>query len=330
MDSTDALVARIAADCTRRGMTVAAIESLTSGAVASALGQGEDAAEWFAGGVVAYRVATKTSLLRVTEGLDPSTPECAAQLAAHGRELLAVDVCVAVTGVGGPEPSDGHLAGEVHLGLATVDGVTTSTHRFEGDPAEVVALSVRAAVAALAEGVTAQADAAASGTVARDARDARGEHDPEMRILPLRPSDAGEVLTIQRAAFVSEAQIYGSADMSPLTQTLAEVEAELEGADGWVARIGGRLVGVIRTRTADDLLLIGRIAIAPDMQGAGIGRRLLAAAEESTGAAEAELFTGSLSEANLRLYRDCGYVETERVDQGDGTAQVFLRKRLRD
>ena len=42
------------------------------------------------------------------------------------------------------------------------------------------------------------------------------------------------------------------------------------------------------------------------------------------------MFTGSLSEANLRLYRDCGYVETERVDQGDGTAQVFLRKRLRD
>ncbi len=229
--------------------------------------------------------------------------------------------------MGGPEPSDGHPAGEVHLGLATVDGVTTSTHRFEGDPADVVVLSVRAAVAALAEGVTAQADAAASGTVARDAR---GEHDPDVRILPLRPSDAGEALTIQRAAFVSEAQIYGSADMSPLTQTLAEVEAELEGADGWVARIGGRLVGVIRTRTADDLLLIGRIAIAPDMQGAGIGRRLLAAAEESTGAAEAELFTGSLSEANLRLYRDCGYVETERVDQGDGTAQVFLRKRLRD
>lgn len=173
----------------------------------------------------------------------------------------------------------------------------------------------------------AQADAAASGTVGRDARD---EHDPDVRILPLRPSDAGEVLTIQRAAFVSEAQIYGSADMSPLTQTLAEVEAELEGADGWVARIGGRPVGVIRTRTADDLLLIGRIAIAPDMQGAGIGRRLLAAAEESTGAGEAELFTGNLSEANPRLYRDCGYVETERVDQGDGTAQVFLRKRLRD
>ena len=255
MDSTDALVARIAADCTRRGMTVAAIESLTSGAVASALGQGEDAAEWFAGGVVAYRVATKTSLLRVTEGLDPSTPECAAQLAAHGRELLAVDVCVAVTGVGGPEPSDGHPAGEVHLGLATVDGVTTSTHRFEGDPADVVVLSVRAAVAALAEGVTAQADAAASGTVARDAR---GEHDPEVRILPLRPSDAGEVLTIQRAAFVSEAQIYGSADMSPLTQTLAEVEAELEGADGWVARIGGRLVGVIRTLEEQGVLTISR------------------------------------------------------------------------
>ena len=228
-------------------------------------------------------------------------------------------------GVVNAEPSGGWESGDA------ADPETTDAETTDAEAADAEATD-GSSESAVEGGIRytpedAQADAAASGT---DARDARGEHDPDVRILPLRPSDAGEVLTIQRAAFVSEAQIYGSADMSPLTQTLAEVEAELEGADGWVARIGGRLVGVIRTRTADDLLLIGRIAIAPDMQGAGIGRRLLAAAEESTGAAEAELFTGSLSEANLRLYRDCGYVETERVDQGDGTAQVFLRKRLRD
>jgi GNAT superfamily N-acetyltransferase len=79
------------------------------------------------------------------------------------------------------------------------------------------------------------------------------------------------------------------------------------------------------------LLLIGRIAIAPDVQGGGIGTRLLAAIEargREAGCREAELFTGSLSEANLRLYEREGYRETQRVDGDDGIQQVFLRKSL--
>jgi len=147
-------------------------------------------------------------------------------------------------------------------------------------------------------------------------------------IARIRAADAGEVLTVQRAAFVSEAQIYGSADMPPLTQTLEQLEEELRDALGWTARRGGRLVGALRARLDGDLLLIGRIAIAPDVQGEGIGRMLLEAAESATDAREAELFTGSLSEANLRLYRRCGYRETERIAQDDGTEQVFLRKSL--
>ena len=145
---------------------------------------------------------------------------------------------------------------------------------------------------------------------------------------PIAPEDAGEVLTVQRAAFVSEALIYGSVDMPPLTQTLEELEAELRDAEGWVARKDGRLVGAIRTREEGRMLLIGRIAIAPDLQGSGIGRALLEAAENSSHAEEAELFTGSLSEANIRLYERCGYVESERVDKGDGIQEVYFRKRL--
>jgi ribosomal protein S18 acetylase RimI-like enzyme len=89
----------------------------------------------------------------------------------------------------------------------------------------------------------------------------------------------------------------------------------------------------VRARLDGALLLVGRIAIAPDQQGRGIGTRLLAAVEErgaAHGATEAELFTGSLSEANLRLYRREGYVETQRVPGDDGVEQVFLRKRLAD
>ncbi len=145
----------------------------------------------------------------------------------------------------------------------------------------------------------------------------------DIRIEPIRPADAGEVLTVQRAAFASEAIIYGDPAMPAMVQTLEELEAELQTAQGWVARIDGRLVGAIRVREDDGLLLIGRIAIAPDKQGSGIGRALLEAAETNADAATAELFTGALSEANLRLYESCGYQRTERV--GD---DIYLRKQL--
>jgi GNAT superfamily N-acetyltransferase len=150
----------------------------------------------------------------------------------------------------------------------------------------------------------------------------------EIVVRHIRPSDAGEVLTVQRAAFVSEAQIYGNPSTPPLVQTLEELEAELQDAGGYVALVGERIVGAIRTRESDGILLIGRIAIAPDLQGAGIGRRLLETAEAASTCTEAELFTGSLSEANIRLYEECGYRESARVDGDDGTAQVFMRKRL--
>ncbi|AZS37259.1 hypothetical protein CVS47_01893 [Microbacterium lemovicicum] len=153
--------------------------------------------------------------------------------------------------------------------------------------------------------------------------------DPAIEVRPIGPGDAGEVLTVQRAAFVSEALIYGDPDQPALTQTLAQLEAELVDAGGYVAIVEGRIVGAIRTRERGDVLEIGRIAIAPDQQGGGLGRTLLATAERTTRCRTAELFTGSLSEANIRLYEDCGYEEFERIEQGDGTAQVFLRKRLR-
>ncbi len=147
-------------------------------------------------------------------------------------------------------------------------------------------------------------------------------------ISAMQSTDAGEILTIQRAAFVSEALIYGDPKMPALVQTLDELKSEMTDALGWVARIGPRLVGVIRARESEGVLLIGRIAIAPDVQGYGIGKALLDAAERHSHASEAELFTGSLSEANIRLYERCGYRIAERVDNADGTAQVFMRKRL--
>ena len=153
----------------------------------------------------------------------------------------------------------------------------------------------------------------------------------DVAVRDIRIEDAGEVLTLQRAAFVQEALIYGTPDMPPLTQTLDELVHELHDNLGRVALAGPRIVGAVRARLDDGLLLVGRLVIAPDQQGNGVGSRLLSAVEErgrENGATEAELFTGSLSEANLRLYERDGYVETQRVAGDDGIEQVFLRKRL--
>lgn len=153
--------------------------------------------------------------------------------------------------------------------------------------------------------------------------------DTEIR--PIAASDAGEVLTLQRAAFTQEALIYGDPDMPALTQSLEELEFELRENLGCVALIGARIVGAARARAADGLLLVGRIAIAPDMQGEGIGSALLEAVEargRDAGCREAELFTGSFSVANIELYERLGYRETQRVDQGDGIAEVYLRKEI--
>ncbi|GEB45285.1 GCN5 family acetyltransferase [Microbacterium testaceum] len=146
-------------------------------------------------------------------------------------------------------------------------------------------------------------------------------------IRPIDTDDAGEVLTIQRAAFASEALIYGDPDMPPLTQTLEELRAELVENLGCVAVAGHRLVGAVRARLDGELLLIGRLAIAPDQQGEGLGTLLLAAVEErgrEAGATEAELFTGALSEANQRLYEREGYHRSEETEDGE----IFYRKPL--
>jgi GNAT superfamily N-acetyltransferase len=122
----------------------------------------------------------------------------------------------------------------------------------------------------------------------------------------LGTDDAGEVLTLQRAAYVGEAMIYDQF-LPPLFETLEEVK-EVLGSDIAVLGIrdGGRLVGTVRIKPDGE---IGRLAVAPDRQHEGLGTRLLQAAIEHGGT---WLFTGDRSDANLRLYRKHGFEETHR------------------
>ena len=127
-------------------LRVAAAESLTSGAIANALGAGPDASEWFQGGVVAYAESVKRELLGVTAESVAST-QCARELATGVARLLGADATVAVTGVGGPEPEGDEPAGSVYAAVLVRGDIRDAHFQFDGgDPSVVVHQTVRAAL----------------------------------------------------------------------------------------------------------------------------------------------------------------------------------------
>ncbi|MFT3797904.1 GNAT family N-acetyltransferase [Microbacterium sp.] len=140
--------------------------------------------------------------------------------------------------------------------------------------------------------------------------------------------DAGEVLTLQRAAYATEAQIYGDPFLPALTQTLSELQDELRVGSGAVALDGARIVAAVRWTVENGTVHIGRLTVAPDQQGKGLGTTLLRRAEHDSQATRAELFTGHLSQANIRLYVREGYAETRRETLRDGVELVYLVKPL--
>ena len=127
-------VARLAAD---KRLSVAAAESLTSGLIAHRLGAGPNAADWFRGSVVAYQEPVKFEVLGVREG-PVVTAECAEEMARGAARLLAADVAVSATGVGGPDPSEGKPAGTVFVAVAVNGEVTANELDLSGDPEEIL------------------------------------------------------------------------------------------------------------------------------------------------------------------------------------------------
>jgi ribosomal protein S18 acetylase RimI-like enzyme len=142
------------------------------------------------------------------------------------------------------------------------------------------------------------------------------------------PADAGELWTVQRAAYVSEAIAYDNARIPPLTEGLAEVATRITGVTVVLkATLGHRIIGTASGRLIGGTGYIGRIAVAPDLQGRGVGSRLLAELEvRMPGAHRFELFTGGTSEANIRLYRRHGYTEFDRRTDEVGITLIYLEK----
>jgi GNAT superfamily N-acetyltransferase len=141
------------------------------------------------------------------------------------------------------------------------------------------------------------------------------------------PADAAAVRALTRAAYAKWVPLIGR-EPKPMgadyERAVVEHRVDLLERDG-------ELLGLIETVEAPDHLLIENVAVAPDVQGRGLGRVLMAHAEDlavALGRGELRLYTNQRFAENIRLYLSLGYrIDREEPVAGAGVA-THMSKRL--
>lgn len=152
----------------------------------------------------------------------------------------------------------------------------------------------------------------------------------DLATAPFVKGDLAELVVLQRCCWVQEAILNNTLSIPALHESAAGV---LEWTTSWTVlcvRRDGRLVAAVRARATGDAWEIGRLMVAPDLAGQGVGRWLLERAEGLAPATVSSftLFTGRLSTRNIRLYQRAGYQLAEPTEETTGHIQdaVFLAK----
>ena len=112
---------------------------------------------------------------------------------------------------------------------------------------------------------------------------------------------------------------------------LVDYEAAILAGEAWVLVDGGETSGVLVMRPENGHLFVETVAVSPGRQGSGLGRKLMAFAEEAAtgrGLHEIRLYTNEKMVENLPFYRGLGFEETGR-GLDEGYRRVFMKKRLR-
>jgi ribosomal protein S18 acetylase RimI-like enzyme len=123
------------------------------------------------------------------------------------------------------------------------------------------------------------------------------------------PEDVNTVVQITNAAYARYVALLGRPPQ-PMTTDHPRMIREDE---VWLLGQGGELIGVLELVVEPDCLLIYSVAIRPDRQKRGHGRRLLDWAEQEArrmALRRVRLYTNTLMVENIALYRRLGYRET--------------------
>ncbi len=148
-----------------------------------------------------------------------------------------------------------------------------------------------------------------------------------MKIRPATATDLPAITRIVDSAYHKYVERIGKAP-GPMRD---DYSAHISAHAAWVAEAEGVMLGLIVLLPADDHLLLDNVAVDPAHHGRGVGRALLAFAEQeaiSRGYSELRLYTHEKMTENLAMYPALGWEETGRGVQ-DGYQRVFFRKPVR-
>jgi GNAT superfamily N-acetyltransferase len=140
------------------------------------------------------------------------------------------------------------------------------------------------------------------------------------------PADAPAITALVRAAYGPYESLIGR---TPLPM-LADFGEAIRDHEVWVLDATGVVVGLLELVERPDHLWIEDVAISPDWQRRGLGRRLLGFAEDEAlgrGLPELRLLTNERYLDNIAMYERYGYRETHR-EPHQGTDLVHFRKPL--
>lgn len=141
-----------------------------------------------------------------------------------------------------------------------------------------------------------------------------------------RSSDSAELISLQRAAYARNRELLGVEPL-PLLADYATVMRDME---VWLARAGDRITGAIILQPRSDDLLVWSVATHPAVQGAGLGKAMLCAAEtraRDLGLPCMRLYTGTLLKHLVEWYARRGYA-IERVEALSDRSITHMIKHL--
>ena len=122
----------------QKGMTLGVVESATGGLISHRITNVPGSSDYYKGSVTAYSNEAKARVV----GVKPATidrygavsAQVAEEMADGGRKLLAVDICLADTGIAGPGgTTQGKPMGLFYIGLSTQGRVYSRWHNFSGN-----------------------------------------------------------------------------------------------------------------------------------------------------------------------------------------------------
>jgi GNAT superfamily N-acetyltransferase len=117
----------------------------------------------------------------------------------------------------------------------------------------------------------------------------------------------------------------------PPAPMLDDYPARIAADQLWVLEDAGGIGGVLVLEDGPDCFMLDNIAVRPDRQGLGFGRKLLDFAEAEAarcGWDAVTLYTNALMIQNIAIYAARGYVEFDRRSE-KGFQRVYMRKLLR-